>query len=221
MSSISKENYLKTIYNLSILNEGIVATSSVAKELNVSSAAITEMASKLSQEGYVDYKKYKGIKILSKGKKLATNIIRKHRLWELFLIDTLELNWEEVHNEAEKLEHSTSDYLIDKIDEYLKFPDSDPHGSPIPTKEGNYRSKITDFPVSESEVGKSYKISRVNDKNRELIKYLSQINLSLNTKIKVIEKLGFDGSVVIQVEGNSHTLSEKLSSNIFIKYSAK
>ena len=221
MSSISKENYLKTIYNLSKINDGSVTPSSVARELNVSSAAISEMASKLSQEGYIEYKKYKGIKILTKGKKLATNIIRKHRLWELFLIDTLGLNWGEVHHEAEKLEHSTSDYLIDKIDEYLKFPISDPHGAPIPTKEGNYRSKIIDSPVSESQVGKYYKISRVNDKNQELIKYLSQINLSLNTKIKILDKLGFDGSVVIQIEGNSHTLSEKLSSNIFIISMAK
>ncbi|MDX1699221.1 MAG: metal-dependent transcriptional regulator [Melioribacteraceae bacterium] len=217
MSSISKENYLKTIYNLSKYGNGSVSPSSVARELNVSSAAISEMASKLSEQGYVDYKKYKGIKILGKGKKVATNIIRKHRLWELFLIKTLGLNWGEVHHEAEKLEHSTSDYLIDKIDEYLKFPKSDPHGAPIPTKNGSYRSKIIDIPISESEIGKSYKISRVSDENQELIKYLTQIELSLNTKIKVIDKLGFDGSVIIQIGDNSHTLSKKLSNNIFIK----
>ena len=175
------------------------------------------MANKLSKQGFVEYQKYKGIKILSKGKKVATNVLRKHRLWELFLMDTLRLNWGEVHDEAEKLEHITSDSLIDKIDEYLNFPASDPHGAPIPDKNGEYRMNIDDFSMLKCEIGKSYLISRVNDKRRDLIVYLSKINIKINKKIKVIDKLRFDGSVIIEIDGISHTLSEKLINNIFIK----
>jgi len=116
MATISKENYLKAIYGLANKNGEVVPTSALSKELDVSNAAISEMANKLSKLDFVEYKKYKGVKILAKGKKIATNVLRKHRLWELFLMETLGLDWGEVHYEAEKLEHSTSNCLIDKID---------------------------------------------------------------------------------------------------------
>ena len=218
MKTISKENYLKAIYGLANKNGETVPTSVIARELNVSNAAISEMANKLSNQGFVEHKKYKGIKILAKGKKVAINVLRKHRLWELFLMETLGLNWGEVHHEAEKLEHSTSDLLIDRIDEYLNYPISDPHGAPIPNKSGNYRSEVKDFPMSECLIGKSYKISRVNDKSPDLMSYLSQINIALNKKIKINDKLSFDGSIIIAVDGISHSLSEKLIDNIFIKH---
>ena len=217
MSTISKENYLKAIYNLADKNGGVVSTSLVAKELNISNAAISEMASKLSEQGFIEYKKYKGLKILSKGKKVATNVLRKHRLWELFLIDTLNMNWGEVHEEAEKLEHSTSDELIDKIDEYLNYPSADPHGAPIPDKSGDLRMDLNDFSMSSCEVGKFYLVTRVSDKRKDLISYLSKINLILNKKIKIVDKLKFDGSVIIEIDGISHTLSEKVIGKIYIK----
>ena len=217
MATISKENYLKAIYDLAYENDDGVPTSLLAKELNISNAAISEMASKLSDQGLIEYKKYKGLKILAKGKKIAKNVIRKHRLWELFLMETLNMNWGEVHDEAEKLEHSTSDRLIDKIDEYLNFPTSDPHGAPIPDKTGGYRIDIDDLSMSECRVGDTYLISRVNDKRKDLIVYLSKINMTLNKEIKVVDRLKFDGSVIIEIEGVSHTLSEKLIQNIFIK----
>jgi DtxR family transcriptional regulator, Mn-dependent transcriptional regulator len=215
-ATISKENYLKAIYGIAKKNGSMVSTSTLAKELGVSSAAISEMANKLSKQGYVEYKKYKGINILAKGKKIAVNVLRKHRLWELFLIETLGLNWGEVHAEAEKLEHSTTNFLIDKIDEYLNYPDTDPHGAPIPSKDGNYRYESNDFPMNECEIGKNYKISRVNDRNLDLIKYLSQINISLNKKIKIKDKLTFDDSIIIEIDNESHSLSEKVVNNIFI-----
>ena len=116
MATISKENYLKTIYGISNQKSGdVVPLSTLAKELGVSNSAVSDMASKLSKEKYIDYTKYRGIKILEKGRKLALNVLRKHRLWEIFLVKTLGLNWGEVHFEAEKLEHSTSNFLIDKI----------------------------------------------------------------------------------------------------------
>ncbi|MCP5063751.1 MAG: metal-dependent transcriptional regulator [Ignavibacteriae bacterium] len=216
MATISKENYLKAIYKLAEGNGKLVTSSELAIELDVSKAAISEMAKKLAVLGYINYQRYKGIKILLKGKKLALDIIRKHRLWELFLVNTLGLSWEEVHCEAEKLEHSTSQFLIDKIDEHLEFPQLDPHGEPIPSKNGNYRSVINDIPMQECEVGNVYRVARVNDRNKDLIKYLSQINIKLNKEIKILNKLEFDGSVIIEVGGISHSLSEKLVDNIFL-----
>ncbi|MEE9429610.1 MAG: metal-dependent transcriptional regulator [Melioribacteraceae bacterium] len=216
MATISKENYLKAIYKLAKGNGKVVSSSELATELDVSKAAISEMAKKLALQGYINYQRYKGIKILSKGKKVALDVIRKHRLWELFLVNTLGLSWEEVHSEAENLEHSTTQFLIDKIDEHLDFPMFDPHGEPIPNKNGNYRSIINDFAMKECEVGKVYKISRVNDRNKELIKYLTQINIKLNKKIKIVDKLRFDNSIIIEVGKSSHSLSEKLVENIFL-----
>jgi DtxR family Mn-dependent transcriptional regulator len=216
MANISKENYLKAIYSLSKKNEGYISSSEIAKELCVTNAAISEMANRLAKAGYIEYKKYKGIKILAAGEKLAISVLRKHRLWELFLIETLDLSWGDVHLEAEKLEHITSNFLIDKIDEFLKYPKLDPHGAPIPNKDGKYRLNSNDIALQDCEIGKTYKISRVNDKNTELINYLTKLELFLNKKIKIIDKLGFDGSVIIELDNQTHSLSEKLVKNIYI-----
>jgi len=214
--TISKENYLKSIYILARGNGNFVSLTALSKELNVTKSAVTEMSKKLYSQGCVKYVRYKGIKILPKGKKIALNVIRSHRLWELFLVETLGLSWDEVHLEAEKLEHFSSDFLIDKIDKHLNYPKLDPHGEPIPCKDGSYRLEIKDIPLSECEIGKQYKVSRVNDRNEELIKYLSKIKIELNKKIKIVDKLNFDNSVIIEIDGKLHTLSSKLVSNIYI-----
>lgn len=216
MATISKENYLKAIYSIAAKNNDVVSTSDLAKELEVSNAAISEMANKLSRQGFIEYEKYKGIKILEKGRAAAVNVIRKHRLWEIFLTKTIGLDWGEVHEEAERLEHCTTNFLIDKIDEYLNYPKADPHGEPVPNQKGIYRTDLNDFPMSECVPGKHYMISRVNDKNPELMKYLTQINISLNKIIRIEEKLSFDNSVIVSIDGDKHSLSEKLVDNIFL-----
>ena len=216
MATISKENYLKAIYSLSQRNGEIISTSTIAKELDLTNAAITEMANRLKAEGLIEYTKYKGIKILKKGERIAINVLRKHRLWELFLIKTLDLNWGDVHFEAERLEHCTSENLVNKIDEFLEFPEIDPHGAPIPDQDGTFRTKIRAIPLSECQIGKNYTVSRVSDKNPQLMNYLSQIDICLHKKIKIKEKLEFDGSVIIEVGNVSHSLSEKLIKNIFV-----
>ncbi len=216
MITISKENYLKSIYTLAKGNGNFVSLTELSKELNVTKSAVTEMSKKLYEQGCVKYVRYKGIKILPKGKKIALKVIRKHRLWELFLVETLNLSWDKVHLEAEKLEHFTSDFLIDTIDEYLKYPKLDPHGEPIPCKDGSYRYKINDIPMSECILGKTYNVTRVNDREEELVRYLSKIDIQLNREIKIIEKLKFDNSVIIEVNGVTHSLSSKLVDNIFL-----
>ncbi len=216
MITISKENYLKSIYTLAKGNGNFVSLTELSKELNVTKSAVTEMSKKLYEQGCIKYVRYKGIKILPKGKKIALQVIRKHRLWELFLVETLNLSWDKVHPEAEKLEHYSSDFLIDTIDKHLNYPKLDPHGEPIPCKDGSYRSKIKDIPMSECKPGETYKVTRVNDREEDLIRYLSKIKIHLNRKIKIIEKLKFDNSVIIEVKGITHSLSSKLVDNIYL-----
>ncbi|MEN8194662.1 MAG: metal-dependent transcriptional regulator, partial [Bacteroidota bacterium] len=146
MPSISKENYLKAVYQLCQNSANSVSTLALAQKLNITNAATSDMAKGLLKQGFVNYKKYKGVSLTSKGKEIAVGILRRHRLWELFLMQSLELGWEEVHNEAENLEHQTSDFLIDKIDDYLGNPQFDPHGEPIPQKNGSIPRMVDQIP---------------------------------------------------------------------------
>lgn len=216
MSTISKENYIKTILVHKLANNASVTTNHMAQELEVSSAAVSDMAKKLSSEGLISYRKYKGMELTEDGITLGKKILRKHRLWELFLMKTLDLSWSEVHDEAEKLEHHASEFLIDKIDEILGYPDFDPHGEPIPRKNGDMPEMPEFVRLSEAEEGKYYKILKVSDKNSELIKYFTRMNLKLGTKIFIKEKFGFDGSVTIFIGEDEMTLSEKVTGNIFV-----
>lgn len=215
MATVSTENYLKTIYQSRDSDEKI-STSAMADKLEVSNAAISDMAKKLSSNGLISYKKYEGIELTEKGLKLAMQVVRRHRLWELFLTKVLGLSWSEVHQEAEKLEHHSSDALVNKIEEYLEYPTVDPHGDPIPDREGNL-PKLPEFKkLLECEPGISCKIVRVHDKNMELMDYLSRIGLTLNKKIKVLQKLSFDNSLIIKLDGSEYSLSEKISDNVFV-----
>lgn len=209
MPTISKENYLKSIYSLNLTTEENVTTSQVAQKLEITNAATSEMARKLSEQGYLTYEKYKGVELTDKGKKVALQIIRRHRLWESFLMKVLGMSWSEVHDEAERLEHNTSESLINKIDEHLEFPEFDPHGHPIPNKNGEIPKIPKLVSLVNAEVGKKYKIFRVADESSELIQYLTKLDLILYKEIKIIEKLSFDNSIIVQVNGSNHSLSEK------------
>ena len=158
MPTISKENYLKSIYSLNSTHGENVSTSQVAQKLEITNAATSEMARKLAKLGYLNYEKYKGVELTEKGRKVALQIIRRHRLWEVFLINVLGMSWSEVHDEAEKLEHNTSETLINKIDEHLDFPEFDPHGHPIPNKFGEFPKLPKLVNLINAEVGKKYKI---------------------------------------------------------------
>ncbi len=216
MPSISKEDYLKSIYKFQNENGDSVSTADIAADLDVSNAATSDMAKKLAAQGFIKYEKYKGLKLTGKGEKIALNILRRHRLWELFLIKVLGLSWSEVHREAENLEHNTSEFLIDKIDELLNFPEFDPHGSPIPQKNGEVPKLPDMIPLSKAVEGKRYQIKNVHDESEDLINYLTKLNLVLNKKIKIIEKLNFDNSMIIENDGENITVSEKLTNSVFV-----
>lgn len=220
MSTISKENYLKLIYTHSIEGKS-AATSKIAERLSISNSAISDMAKKLANEGLISYTKYRGMRLTKEGKKAALKVIRKHRIWEMFLLEVLKIPWSEVHEEAEKLEHYTSDYLIDRIDEFLGYPELDPHGHPIPRKDGTLPKISKLIPMNSCEIGKIYEIAQVDDTDNRLIKYLTKIGLVLNTPFEVFDIVSFDKSMIIKFSGKTVTVSEKIAKNVMVRFIKK
>jgi len=216
MPTISKENYLKTIYQRAQTNNEPVTTSYVASKLEVSNAATSEMAKKLSDDGLISHEKYKGIELTDNGREIALQIIRRHRLWELFLIKVLGLSWGEVHDEAEMLEHSTSELLINTIDDYLGNPKFDPHGSPIPDRFGNLPVTPAIIALTKCRTGKKYRIAKINDKSSELMNYFSRLGLELEKEIAIEDRLEFDNSITLSIDNRIHSLSEKICENVYV-----
>lgn len=216
-NSFTEENYLKAIYKLSekIDNEG-VSTNDIAAELSTKAASVTDMLKKLSDKKLINYKKYQGVSLTSKGAKVAIDIIRKHRLWELFLVDKLEFKWDEVHDIAEQLEHIDSDDLIDKLDSFLGFPKYDPHGDPIPNKSGVFANKKM-LELFELPVGFKGNISGVSDHSAVFLKHLEKIGITLGVQIKIEDKNLFDNSFWISVaEAEPIFVSKEVAKNLLV-----
>jgi len=166
--SVSTENFLKAIYKINEEELESATSTRLAQRLEISNAAITDMAQNMARKGMVKYKKYKGIELTARGKVLALKIIRKHRLWELFLIRVLDYSWHEVHQDAEMLEHQTSDLLLERLDQYLEHPAFDPHGEPIPDKEGKLPEAEKYLNLSTCKEGKNYKIVKISPITNDL-----------------------------------------------------
>lgn len=210
----SIEDYLKNIYSIKQAS-GKATTTSLADVLNVSPAAVSEMVSKLSKTGFIKNTPYKGFDLTKKGEKIALNLIRKHRLWEVFLVKYLDFPWDKVHEEAEKLEHVSTDELISKLEGYMEYPKHDPHGYPIPDENGKIE-KDNCVPLTEAKIGTLKVIKRVSDESSELLNYLSKIGLRLDDEIKVTDRIEFDNSVQITKNAGKIFLSEKLAGNIYV-----
>jgi DtxR family Mn-dependent transcriptional regulator len=215
MKNISKEDYLSVIYKSSDSN-GEIKANQIAEKLNVSGAAVTDMLRKLSKEGYVDYKRYKGIKLTYSGEEYARNMVRRHRIWEVFLHQIVGLPWDKVHGEAENLEHSSSDELIDRLDKMLDFPEFDPHGDPIPDRNGKMPNSNSGVPLSTIEPGNIVRVNRVPDFDSSFLQYISKIGIELNKEITVLDTLEFDHSVSIRVDKKETSISSKVAANIFV-----
>jgi DtxR family Mn-dependent transcriptional regulator len=214
MPSQSKEDYLKNIYH--IQEEGRkVNTGNLAAALSISPASVSEMVNKLSKQGLIDNTPYHGFKLTGDGEKISINLIRKHRLLEVFLCEHLHYEWDEVHAEAEGLEHVCSDMFIEKLDNYLGYPKFDPHGDPIPDKNGTIAPTHYKL-ILNAEPGKEYIIAKVSDTSKEILQYLAKIGIRLNKKIVLSEKIDFDGSIVIIIDEVKHLLSQKMAEQIFI-----
>lgn len=215
MKNISKEDYLSVIYKSSDSN-GEIKANQIAEKLNISGAAVTDMLRKLSKEGYVEYKRYKGTKLTKSGEDYARSMVRRHRIWELFLHQIVGLPWDKVHNEAENLEHSSSDELIDRLEEMLDYPEFDPHGDPIPDRNGKMPKGNLGIPLSTVEPGNKVKVNRVHDFDSSFLQYISKIGIELNKEIIVVDAMEFDHSLLIKVDKKETSISSKVAANIFV-----
>lgn len=217
--SHAEENYLKEIFHLSGRKKKKVSTNALAEKLNAKASSITDMLKKLLDKKLISYEKYKGCSLTKKGELIAVHIIRKHRLWETFLVNKLNFGWDEVHEVAEQLEHIQSTKLVDGIEQILNFPKVDPHGDPIPDKNGAIDYNENKIALSEASINVSVKVVRVNEDSHSLLQYLDKIKLSLGSEIKVLERLPFDESIQIQLGDQLLNLSKKVAENISVSFS--
>ena len=216
MITLSEENYLKAILSINLETKNIVSTNEIASVLDTSPASVSEMIKKLEEKKLVDYEKYKGVSLSKSGEKLALEILRKHRLWETFLVNKLEFSWSEVHDVAEQLEHIKSNKLTDKLDHFLNYPKFDPHGDPIPTKNGvfNFQERISIFEMDINEEGI---IMGVSLDNKDFLNHLTNLKISIGTRVRVLEQIKFDQSMKITYDSRTEHISKEIAENILIK----
>lgn len=214
--TFSEENYLKTIYHLTTVLDSEVSTNAIAEKMETKASSVTDMLKKLSEKELVNYKKYQGVSLTDKGKLSAKMIVRKHRLWEVFLVEKLDFSWDEVHDIAEQLEHIKSEKLINKLDDFLGNPTEDPHGDPIPDATGRI-IKIEKQLLSELEENQIGICVGVKDTSSEFLKYLDKQEIALGSEIKFIARETFDLSLKIKVDSKEMSISNKIASNLYVK----
>jgi DtxR family Mn-dependent transcriptional regulator len=214
--SHSEENYLKALLKLGYDNNTLeVGTNELAALLSVKPSTATEMLKKLKEKQLVDYEKYGKIHLTELGQKRGMDVLRKHRLWETFLHEKLFFSWDEVHEIAEQLEHIQSETLVDRLDQFLEFPQFDPHGDPIPNKLGElpvqYTKKLSDIAI-----GDCCTMVGVKDNSSAFLQYVNQVGLSIHHSIRVVSKQAYDDLLLIEVKGVQSSVSQKFAENIFV-----
>ncbi len=214
--TFSEENYLKTIYHLTASLSTEISTNAIAEMMETKASSVTDMLKKLAEKDLVHYKKYQGVFLTPKGKLAAKMIVRKHRLWEVFLVEKLDFSWDEVHDIAEQLEHIKSEQLINRLDDFLGNPTEDPHGDPIPDRNGQI-IKVEKILLSDLKENQSGICVGVKDTSSEFLKYLDRQEIALGSKIKVLSKEVFDLSVRIQLDEKEIAISNKIAANLFVK----
>ncbi|MBS1520421.1 MAG: metal-dependent transcriptional regulator [Bacteroidetes bacterium] len=214
MNTSTEENYLKAIYHLSLQSEN-VSTNQIAASLNTKAASVTDMLKKLADKELINYAKYQGVTLTPGGEKIALSIVRKHRLWEYFLVEKLNFKWDEVHDVAEELEHISSKELIDRLDDFMGNPKYDPHGDPIPDCNGLFKAHELK-PVSSLFLNDSGIISGVRDHSSSFLQYLEKMQLTIGKKIKVAEINDYDHSVILNSEDKKVHISRDVANNLLI-----
>ncbi len=215
--SISEENYIKSIYHLQ-QQAGLVNTNSLAAEMQTKAASVTDMLKKLSAKKILQYEKYKGFKLTEHGRKVALSVVRKHRLWEYFLVEKLGFAWDKVHDIAEELEHISSNDLIEKLQQFLGNPSFDPHGDPIPDSNGRI-PKLNQLCVTALPLNKSAAVSSVTNQSPQMLEMLKHYAIAIGTSIKITRRFQFDGSLEIKVlKQPACIISEQIAKNIFVHY---
>jgi len=214
MNTLAEENYLKSIYHLS-LNAENVSTNQLAALLNTKASSVTDMLKKLADKELINYTPYQGVNLTPAGEKIAVNIIRKHRLWEYFLVEKLDFRWDQVHEMAEEMEHISSNELIDRLDKFMGFPKYDPHGDPIPDCNGLL--KVHNLkPASSLGIGEGGVVCGVRDHSPAFLQYLEKQSLIIGKKIKVTDIIEFDHSMVLLMENKNVQISREVANNLLI-----
>ncbi|MEM9991044.1 MAG: metal-dependent transcriptional regulator [Bacteroidota bacterium] len=216
--SQTEENYLKAIFKINESTGKSAGNKAISNAMDTSAASVTDMLRRLAKKELIHYESHRGVTLTNAGSSIATNLIRKHRLWEVFLVDKLQFAWDEVHPIAEELEHIKSAKLIAQLDEFLGYPKFDPHGDPIPDVEGNFtfRQQIL---LSDVEVGKQGMLVGVQEHSKDFLQYLDGLKLGLGTVVEVLERFTYDESVRLRINNSAVVvLSQKVSQNLFIKF---
>lgn len=218
MLTITEENYLKALLHLSVaeLNRHGAGINQLAAKLDVRPATVNNMVKKLKDKDLVEYEKYGKIHLTEQGRHLAVQVIRKHRLWETFLYTKLDFTWDEVHEVAEQLEHIQSEKLIEKLDKFLDYPRFDPHGDEIPSKNGSYKVKMKKT-LADCSPGHVCEVVSVRDNNTDFLQYVGGLGIGISSKVEVLDKLDFDGSLSLLIDSNKVSVSRKIAENIYIR----
>ncbi len=217
MLTQSEENYLKAIYSLSEDQKESISTNLLAEKMSTKPSSVTDMVKKLSDKELISYQKYQGCELTAIGKKTALQIIRKHRLWEVFLVNKLNFGWDEVHEIAEQLEHIQSAKLTDHLEEYLGYPKVDPHGDPIPDKNGIFEKINKSIALSDVNLKGKGSVVGVEDGSSGFFQFLKRYEIGLGTEIQVMEKFDFDLSVLVLINGKEISFSSVVANKIFIQ----
>jgi DtxR family Mn-dependent transcriptional regulator len=217
MNSFTEENYLKSIYKLLEKGTAKVSTNAIAELVDTAPASVTDMLKKLAEKKLINYEKYQGVSLTKRGRKIAIEIIRKHRLWELFLVEKLGFKWHQVHDIAEQLEHIQSELLIEHLDRFLNFPKFDPHGDPIPDVKGNIQA-LKSLPLSEVTAKKKVIVTGVIDHSPIFLQHIDKIGLSLGKELKVDEQFSYDQSynIIIKPAKLITHISYDIAKNILV-----
>jgi DtxR family transcriptional regulator, Mn-dependent transcriptional regulator len=213
----TEENYLKAIFKISEKENKSASTNSLAKHLQTTAASVTDMLKKLAEKELILYEKYKGVSLTSTGKKMATALIRRHRLWEVFLVEKLRFDWDKVHDIAEELEHVYTEELILRLDAFLDYPKFDPHGDPIPTAEGRFTLR-SQLPLSDISTGQLAQVVAVKEHSNAFLKYLNKIKVKIGSQIKILERIEFDSSLKILIDNKeSSVVSDHVAQTLLVK----
>lgn len=212
----AEENYIKTIFHLGGNDAQLISTNAIAAEMETKPSSVTDMAKKLADKKLLNYVRYQGVSLTTLGIKTALSIIRKHRLWEVFLVKKLDFTWDEVHEVAEQLEHIKSEKLIDQLDELLDFPKYDPHGDPIPSKNGEFLERDKEL-LSELPIHSKGICVGVKDTSAAFLKFLDKNHIALGNEISVLEKEAFDDSLLIKIGNRELQISNQIATNLYVK----
>jgi DtxR family Mn-dependent transcriptional regulator len=216
MASLTVENYVKAIYQLAKADDAAVATGQIATALNVLPGTVTSMLKTLDESRLATYTPYEGVRLTPAGRALALRVVRRHRLIEQFLVETLKLTWDEVHEEAENMEHAVSDWLIDRIDAALGFPKVDPHGEPIPKADGTVAATV-DRRLADCSAGERFHVARVVDQTPEFLRFLSQAGLSIGSSGSLVANDSTADKVTVLVGGANRILSREMAGKLMVR----